>query len=192
MLSFCRAGRRRVRRGSRKLESNLLSPKTQTTSSPSRGSRNCDSADQVDSPRNAPADGARVGLRRPPAKMLERCDASRVGVRHPEYNESQKNAPARQLLGSPPSRAVRESAWWWTQSNSNRSPQPDSLLTGKNTGNCARFGVFADDAGPFPPPDQRLTREFPVSPNREFQSFEQGIQLKDQGSGGRDIEISCR
>src|SRR5436189_4131995 len=45
--------------------------------------------------------------------------------------------------------AVRKSAWWWTRSDANPSPHPDSRTTGKNTGNFATSGfssaVFVSD-----------------------------------------------
>src|SRR4029078_7532791 len=38
---------------------------------------------------------------------------------------------------------MRRNAWWWTQSKSNASPLPNSLQTGKRTGNFAKSWLLA-------------------------------------------------
>src|SRR6188768_364805 len=78
-----------------------------------------------------------------------------------------------------------ESAWWRTQSRTNRSPQQNSLLTGKNTGNFSvstRFGRFDRRFGA---ENQRLTEEFPTDQNREFDRSLQGIARPEQGLIGK-------
>jgi hypothetical protein len=56
-----------------------------------------------------------------------------------------------------------QSAWWRTQSQSNRSRKPNSLLTGKITGNFEHSGPVGGDAGNICEANQGLANEFPCS-----------------------------
>jgi hypothetical protein len=58
---------------------------------------------------------------------------------------------------------------------------PNSLLTGKNTGNFSVSARFAERDRKFAARNQRLTTEFPMIPNREFDEGPQGIVLLEQG-----------
>jgi hypothetical protein len=66
-------------------------------------------------------------------------------------------------------------AWWWMQSDSNPSPPSNSLLTGKLTGNFAKFSISARIQGPEHEQIQWLAAKFPTHRtgnyfrrNREF------------------------
>jgi hypothetical protein len=65
--------------------------------------------------------------------------------------------------------------WWWMQSDSNPSPPSNSLLTGKLTGNFAKFSISARIQGPGHEQIQWLAAKFPTHRtgnyfrrNREF------------------------
>ena len=55
-------------------------------------------------------------------------------------NGSKEAAPSRHLSQSPHVHVVRESAWWWTQSDANGSRLLNSLFTGKIQGKLTDFG----------------------------------------------------
>ena len=54
------------------------------------------------------------------------------------------------------------------QPGSNQSPSPNSLLTGKLTGNSAKFSPMRRFPFPIGTQNQKLTAEFPARLNREF------------------------
>ena len=70
---------------------------------------------------------------------------------------------------------VRKSAWWRTQSLSNRSRIRNSLLTGKRTGNFADFGRFSAHSTTRRRANSSGFRRIPCE-------TEQGISLAKQGS----------
>jgi hypothetical protein len=59
---------------------------------------------------------------------------------------------------------------------------PNSLLTGKLTGNFAESGDPSQFSRPIKARIQSLTAEFPTQPNREFLNAYQGISLVKQGN----------
>ena len=59
-------------------------------------------------------------------------------------------------------------AWWRTQSPSNPSPAPNSLLTGKLTGNFAKSGLTRRFSRLLRQQIQCLAEKFPTQRNREF------------------------
>ena len=61
---------------------------------------------------------------------------------------------------------------------------PNSLLTGKNTGNFFVSGRFEEFDRKFVPGNQWLTAEFPTNPNREIDRGLQGIARLEQGLVG--------
>ena len=62
----------------------------------------------------------------------------------------------------------RRTAWWRTQSQSNPSPLPNSLLTGKITGNFVETARFVRYRRLASEQFQRLTATFPTLQNREL------------------------
>jgi hypothetical protein len=63
----------------------------------------------------------------------------------------------------------------------NRSPQPNSLITGNLTGNFLILGPFGRFSLLIGEQIQMVTIEFPTRRNREFFSAEQGMFLREQG-----------
>jgi len=70
--------------------------------------------------------------------------------------------------------------WRRKQSPANQSPRQDSLLTGKNTGNFSVSARSAQFDRKSASGNQRLTTEFPVNQNREFDLGLQGISGHEQ------------
>jgi hypothetical protein len=68
------------------------------------------------------------------------------------------------------------------QSDANRSPNANSLVTGKITGNFAEFGDPSQFSCPINTRIQWLTAEFPARRNREFLNAYQGIFFEKQGN----------
>ena len=58
--------------------------------------------------------------------------------------------------------------WWRTQSQSNLSPPPNSLLTGKRTGNFSILDCFPARAPPLVQLFRKVRANFPSYRNREF------------------------
>jgi hypothetical protein len=58
---------------------------------------------------------------------------------------------------------------------------PNSLLTGKLTGNFAQSGPATAISTPSQPVNQQLSAEFPAQQNREFSNAYQGIFFEEQG-----------
>jgi hypothetical protein len=58
---------------------------------------------------------------------------------------------------------------------------PNSLLTGKLTGNFAKSGHPSQFSCPINAQTQGLTAEFPTQPNREFSNAYQGMFFEEQG-----------
>src|SRR5262249_41038769 len=71
--------------------------------------------------------------------------------------------------------------WWWMHSRSNRSPNSNSLLTGKLTGNFVDSGPLHDFPRPIGKRIQWLAAKFPTQRNREFLEALQGILWSEQG-----------
>src|SRR5262245_17533169 len=74
---------------------------------------------------------------------------------------------------------------------SDRSPNPNSLLTGKITGNFAKARVQPGFSGLIRTGLHYLTAKFPAQLSREFPNAYQGIIFEEQGilpvqAGGRD------
>jgi hypothetical protein len=61
----------------------------------------------------------------------------------------------------------------------------NSLLTGKNTGNFSDSARFEESDRKVAAGNQRLTAEFPMNQNREFDWSLQGIAGPEQGIGWR-------
>jgi hypothetical protein len=70
--------------------------------------------------------------------------------------------------------------WWRTQSPSNRSPAPNSLLTGKLTGNFAESGLVRRFSRQLGQQIQCLAGKFPAQRNRELLGPLQGIFAEEQ------------
>ena len=81
-----------------------------------------------------------------PEKEAPKRRGPHVSQRRSGWN---KTPPIRGLINHHRKSPVRRSAWWWTRSDANPSPHPDSRTTGKNTGNFATSGfssaVFVSD-----------------------------------------------
>jgi hypothetical protein len=67
-----------------------------------------------------------------------------------------------------------QDAWWRTQLVSNLAPRENSLITGKSSGNGARFAVLWRILRQMGSQVQVVRREFPIRENREFFGTEQG------------------
>src|SRR4051794_31369584 len=89
---------------------------------------------------------------------------SRTSGDHP----LRKSAPSRHLSRSHARLEILESAWWRMQSLSNLSQRPNSLLTGKLTGICAKSGVSGRFSRQIDVWIQRVADEFPKQKNREL------------------------
>jgi hypothetical protein len=72
-------------------------------------------------------------------------------------------------------------AWLTMQSAANQSPQANSLLTGKITGNFAETGHPPRFSCLLNARSQWLAAEFPTQRNREFRNAYQGKFFQDQG-----------
>jgi hypothetical protein len=70
---------------------------------------------------------------------------------------------------------MRQTAWWRTQSNSNPSPLPNSLLAGKLTGNFGSFACAAAILSADTRANSEACSEIPCA-------TEQGIILGEQGN----------
>jgi hypothetical protein len=69
------------------------------------------------------------------------------------------------------------------QSDANPPQHPNSLITGKITGNFAESGHPRPFSCPINARIQSLTAEFPAQRNREFPNAYQGRFFKEQGIG---------
>jgi hypothetical protein len=74
-----------------------------------------------------------------------------------------------------------QTAWWWAQSDANPSPCPDSLLTGKFTGNFVESVYRGEFQRLVVQQIQCVGVKFPTQRNREFFWKEQGIYWRQQG-----------
>jgi hypothetical protein len=131
-------------------------------------------------------------------EMLDRV----YGHHHPEHLRGAAHAlgyrrPQSLAITLAPARRPRPSEqttcwkyWWRTQSKSNPSPLPNSLLTGKLTGNYVEFARLMRFRSPTGEQIQRLATKFPTQQNREFlrrnrefarenREFERAIEQSD-------------
>ena len=80
--------------------------------------------------------------------------------------------------------------WLTMQSTTNRSPHPNSLLTGNLTGNFADSGLLQHFSCLAGQQIQRLAAKFPTHQNREFPDAYQGKFFEEQGICNPEILIS--
>jgi hypothetical protein len=97
-----------------------------------------------------------------------------AGTERPQA-ESKKARQSRDQVASLHKATDSQTGWWWMQSDSNPSPPSNSLLTGKLTGNFAKFSISARIQGPGHEQIQWLAAKFPTHRtgnyfrrNREF------------------------
>jgi hypothetical protein len=81
-------------------------------------------------------------------------------------------------------------AWWRTQSQSNLSPPPNSLLTGKKNGEFFNFGPDSGLEHPMRPMISRAFEQIPYVTEQGIISAEQGILLQEQGIFSVKFEIT--
>ena len=86
---------------------------------------------------------------------------------------------------------IRDSgtAWWRTQSKSNPSPPPNSLLTGKSTGNFAKNAVSVASETVNSGAVTGLSKRIPYSTEQGIILAEQGNLAREQGILPARIEI---
>jgi hypothetical protein len=91
------------------------------------------------------------------------------------------------MTGQPkPSGVHRDpTAWLTIQSATNQSPQANSLLTGKITGNFAESGHPLRFSCLINARIQWVTAEFPAQRNREFSKAYQAILFEEQGKSSQ-------
>src|SRR5262245_803648 len=141
-------------------------------------SQPCDTR-RPNGPGNTPGSGSR--RRHFPQEALLRQEQNFCGQRpNPEFGLSrrpetgarkssvEKAALTPALLTKSLGSEIGETAWWRTQSKSNPSPLPNSLLTGKLTGNYVEFARLMRFRSPTREQIQRLATKFPTQQNSEF------------------------
>jgi hypothetical protein len=79
--------------------------------------------------------------------------------------------------------------WWRTQSKSNPSPLPNSLLTGKRTGNFAKTAVSVASKTVNNSVVTGLPKQIPYSTEQGIILPEQGMLAQEQGIFSAGIEI---
>jgi len=72
-------------------------------------------------------------------------------------------------------------SWWWTQSCETGLRRPNSLLTGKRTGNFPIFGSFGENRLQNRAYFQRVTSKFPKNRNREIIRHIREWRRREQG-----------
>jgi hypothetical protein len=80
-------------------------------------------------------------------------------------------------------------AWWRTQSHTNRSPHPNSLLTGKRTGNFVNSALSGRFLKADTQANSKASSEIPYATEQGIISAEQGILAQEQGISPAQTEI---
>ena len=104
------------------------------------------------------------GAQRPHAPRLNRGKARKLGP----------------ILQRPRTVSSYRSAWWWMQSPSNPSQRPNSLLTGKLTGNFAESGLARRFSRAVCQLIQWFAAKFPRQRNREFFEHNREFSAKNR------------